>query len=414
MHLIYITFFFVLGACVGSFLNVVVWRLPRGEGLVTPPSHCPKCNHNLAWFDNIPVFGWIALGGKCRYCHAPISARYPIIEAITGLLFVLYYLALFVWQMGPCPVPPMMRPLTIQQDWPLFALYVFTVSCLLAASLIDLELYIIPHEIPILMTVVGLLVHTIIDRPSMPGSLNVPSRAAALSAGATIGLLISLLARWRGWLKISFPEGEPLLEVDRQAMLEEEQKAKREGRAPEFDGPVPPPYTKNEIRAEMRREMYFLMPPMLLGGLFVIALMRIPSLDSAWADWMHYDWINGLLGSLLGGMIGAFVIWLARIVFTVALGRVAMGLGDVDLMFGVGAILGGSTATIAFFISPFFGILLAIYMLITGKRRELAFGPYLSMASAFLMIFYCPIAMYLKPGMMGLAQMISQWITPGA
>src|SRR6478735_1334247 len=107
MHLIYIIFFFALGACVGSFLNVVAWRLPRGEGLVTPPSHCPKCNHHLAWFDNIPVFGWIALGGKCRYCHASISARYPIIEAITGLLFVLYYLALFVWHMGPCPVPPM-------------------------------------------------------------------------------------------------------------------------------------------------------------------------------------------------------------------------------------------------------------------------------------------------------------------
>src|SRR5690348_5235569 len=168
-HAIYIVFLFALGACVGSFLNVVVWRLPRGESLVTPPSHCPKCNHKLAWFDNIPVFGWIALGGKCRYCRAPISARYPIIAAITGLLFVLYYVVLFMWQMGPCS----MNALTIERDWPLYGLYVFTASCLLAASLIDSELFIIPQEIPILMTIVGLLVHTIIDRPTLPGSLNV-------------------------------------------------------------------------------------------------------------------------------------------------------------------------------------------------------------------------------------------------
>ena len=70
-HLIYIIFFFALGACVGSFLNVVVWRLPR-EGpwyrLIWPPSRCPKCEHDLASYDNIPVFGWIFLRGKCRYC----------------------------------------------------------------------------------------------------------------------------------------------------------------------------------------------------------------------------------------------------------------------------------------------------------------------------------------------------------
>ncbi len=407
MHLIYIIFFFALGACVGSFLNVVVWRLPRGESLVTPPSHCPKCNHRLAWFDNIPVFGWIALGGKCRYCRSPISARYPIVEAITGFLFVLYYVVLFIWQMGPCAS----RDLTIQQDWPLYGLYVFTIACLLGASLIDAELFIIPQQIPILMTIVGLLVHTIIDRPALPGSLNVSARAAGLSAGAAIGLLISLLARWQGWVKISFPEGEPLLEIDRQMMLEEEEKAKREGRAPEFDGPIPPPYTSAQIRAEMRHEMYFLMPPLLLGGLFVIALMKVPALDHTWAHWMSYDWINGLLGALLGGMIGGFVVWLTRILGTIGFGRVAMGLGDVDLMFGVGAILGGATATIAFFLAPFFGILIAIYMLITGKRRELPYGPYLSMATAFVMIFYCPIAMYLKPGMLGLVSLINHWIT---
>src|ERR1700761_6169590 len=100
-HGIYIVFAFAFGAVIGSFLNVVVWRLPRGESLVSPPSHCPKCNTRLAWFDNIPVFGWLMLRGKCRYCREPISARYPIVEAITGLLFVFYYAAFFIWQLGP-------------------------------------------------------------------------------------------------------------------------------------------------------------------------------------------------------------------------------------------------------------------------------------------------------------------------
>src|SRR5579862_9614828 len=100
IHIIFIIFLFLLGSCVGSFLNVVVWRLPRNESIVSPPSHCPKCNTPLAWYDNIPVFGWIALGGKCRYCKQPISIKYPIFEAFTGGLFVFFYIAFFIWQMG--------------------------------------------------------------------------------------------------------------------------------------------------------------------------------------------------------------------------------------------------------------------------------------------------------------------------
>src|SRR3954451_1463488 len=102
-HLFLIPFLFLLGACVGSFLNVVIWRLPRGESLVTPPSHCPKCNHKLAWYDNVPIFGWIFLRGKCRYCSERISARYPIVEFVTAALFVATYILMFQYQLGPCP-----------------------------------------------------------------------------------------------------------------------------------------------------------------------------------------------------------------------------------------------------------------------------------------------------------------------
>src|SRR5215208_5651272 len=130
-HVIYIVFFFLLGSCIGSFLNVVVWRLPRGESLWWPPSRCPRCGHRLAAYDNIPIFGWIFLGGKCRYCKAPISARYPIVETIAALLFVFYYVMFFLLDYGPCP--PVRRPifedavnpayLRVPIGWPMFALY---------------------------------------------------------------------------------------------------------------------------------------------------------------------------------------------------------------------------------------------------------------------------------------------------
>lgn len=79
---------FMFGGAVGSFLNVVAWRMPRGESVVSRPSHCPWCNANIAARDNLPVFGWLLLGGRCRKCRLPISPRYPIVEAIVGLAFL--------------------------------------------------------------------------------------------------------------------------------------------------------------------------------------------------------------------------------------------------------------------------------------------------------------------------------------
>jgi len=77
----------VLGLCVGSFLNVCILRLPRDESLLRPPSTCPNCKQPIAWRDNIPVFSWLWLRGKCRWCHQPISKQYPLIEALVGVLF---------------------------------------------------------------------------------------------------------------------------------------------------------------------------------------------------------------------------------------------------------------------------------------------------------------------------------------
>jgi leader peptidase (prepilin peptidase)/N-methyltransferase len=431
-HLIYIVFFFAIGACVGSFLNVVVWRMPRGESLITPPSHCPHCNHPLKWYDNLPIIGWIKLGGRCRYCKEKFSIRYPIVEATTAALFVFYYVAFYILQWRACsPLfspghftidelgrahPMMMGHWNLADSWPIYALYMVLISGLFAASLIDAELFIIPLQIPWVIAVVAFVIHLIADRPAIPGSLNLIGQyaptAAAFAAGGTLGLAVSIFLWILGIMPTSFPEGEPLLEVDRQAIDEEMKRAKSAGETIE-EQPLPPPYTPQQIRAEIGKEILFLLPPMFLGGLWVAMTLFIPTLKSNWSNLLQYDWLTGLLGSLLGALLGACVVWIFRILGTLVLRRVAMGLGDVHLMFGVGAVIGAAGAIVAFFIAPVFGILIAVYMLITRKGREMPLGPYLSLATALVMLCYCPILAYLSPGVQGLLILVGGWFEHG-
>ncbi len=420
-HATIILFLFLLGACVGSFLNVVVWRLPRGESLSNPPSHCPRCNHPLKWYDNIPIFGWIKLHGRCRFCKAPISPRYPIVEAITALLFVFYYMMFFMLDMGPCVRPPvgedfspLARPLEIAQDWPIFFLYLYLVAALLAASLIDAELFIIPASILWSwkggVIWVALAAHAIVDAPGVPGALNVGPLGGAAGVGGAIGLVLSILLLRAGKLPLSFAEGAPLLEVERAAL-------EREGKSPTgrvdvlvvgYEEPPPREYSKAEVRAEIRKEMLFLLPPLALALGATLLTLRSQAVGHAWTAALQHRWLSGLLGSMLGGLVGGFVVWLTRILGSIGFGREAMGMGDVELMAGVGAVLGAGGATIAFFLAPFFGIAIALYMLMTGTRREVPYGPYLSLATAFVMLCYCRIAEYLTPGLLGLAYLLRQ------
>jgi len=90
----------LFGACIGSFLNVCIYRLPRGESLVWPGSRCTSCGRALSWFDNLPILSWAALGGRCRTCRAPVSAMYPIVEATTALAFVGGYLLYGITPLG--------------------------------------------------------------------------------------------------------------------------------------------------------------------------------------------------------------------------------------------------------------------------------------------------------------------------
>ncbi|BCS53475.1 A24 family peptidase [Geobacter sp. SVR] len=126
---------FVFGAIVGSFLNVCIYRLPREESVVSPPSHCPHCNYRIRWYDNIPLVSYLWLRGACRGCRAGISPQYPLVELLTGVLT----LALFL-RFGPTPA---------------FAVLFLFCSALVVVTFIDLEHQIIPDEISLPGIVVG-------------------------------------------------------------------------------------------------------------------------------------------------------------------------------------------------------------------------------------------------------------------
>ena len=139
-------FSFAFGACVASFLNVCIWRLPRNESVVRPGSHCPNCNAPIRWYQNVPIFSYLALGGKCANCRKPISIRYTIVELLGGILFLMAYLQ---WAM-----PAMFRDAPIAAMHPLLNFwmlptYWLVFAGLILGSFIDLEHFYLPDRVTI-------------------------------------------------------------------------------------------------------------------------------------------------------------------------------------------------------------------------------------------------------------------------
>lgn len=128
----------LLGLCVGSFLNVLIYRIPLEQEFVKTPSHCMSCGHPLKWYELIPVFSWVAQGGKCRSCGVRLSAQYPIVEALNGSMWLL-------------------TAVLFKGDWMTVALYCGLFSMLLVLSVIDWRTYIIPNGINLTIFVLGLV-----------------------------------------------------------------------------------------------------------------------------------------------------------------------------------------------------------------------------------------------------------------
>lgn len=128
---------FVIGAMIGSFLNVCVHRMPLNQSVVKPRSKCPKCEQPIAWFDNLPILSWLMLGAKCRNCSQPISWQYPLVEAITGTLFFFVF-----WHFGLVLATP---------------IYMLLAASLVLVTFVDLTDWTIPNEVTIPGIFVGVV-----------------------------------------------------------------------------------------------------------------------------------------------------------------------------------------------------------------------------------------------------------------
>jgi len=170
-------FLFVVGSAIGSFLNVCIWRMPKEESVVSPRSYCPKCKKGIYWYDNIPLFSYIALGGKCRFCKGGISFRYFLVELLTASLFVGFFLGF---------------GLTAK-----FFAYTILGCGLIVATFVDFKHQIIPDEISLGGLAVGLMLSFIL--PQLHGTSSriqgfLFSGIGALAGGLSI-YLIGLLGK---------------------------------------------------------------------------------------------------------------------------------------------------------------------------------------------------------------------------
>ncbi len=159
---------FALGASVGSFINVVVYRLPAKLSILFPPSRCPHCLTQLKPYDNVPVLGWLWLRGRCRYCQVKISFRYPVIEAVTGLLFLLVF-----WIFN-------VSPLTLG--------YWIFCSWLLALSLIDLDTMTLPNPLTQSGLVLGIIFQMVVGFSSENRWVGLANHLMMAIVGTVLGL----------------------------------------------------------------------------------------------------------------------------------------------------------------------------------------------------------------------------------
>ncbi len=371
----------VWGACVGSFLNVVIYRLPAGISVVSPPSRCPGCETKLAAYDNVPVLGWLWLRGRCRTCRMKISVQYPLVEAATAGLF-----GGLTWVYYFTDLREVFADAGIGLTWPVLAVHLVLVACMVAATMIDAKLYIIPLSLPWLASAVAMVgLPLAVGVGWVPASLlelaeggkawdqlvpyvNKPATCAAV--GGAIGLCLSVLLLRLKVLPLSF---------DQEVELPE-------GADPDDPNLI---LVHPHPRREMGKELLFVAGP-LLGALigYAVGGGRAES-QVLFADAPFFHVLGGVL---TGYLVGGGIVWATRILGTLGFGKEAMGLGDVHLMAAVGAVIGWRDVILAFFIAPFFGIIAAVLMagvaaLVKGKVRVIPYGPYLCAAAVVVMVW---------------------------
>jgi leader peptidase (prepilin peptidase)/N-methyltransferase len=179
---------FFLGASIGSFLNVCIYRIPADESVVRPGSRCPHCHTPIAWYDNVPIVSWLVLAGRCRSCGASIAGRYPLVEAATGALALLA-----LWRLGPTPAA--------------LVAFAFT-AMLLLITFIDFDHLFIPDEVSLPGVLVGLALS------ALPGGIGLANAAI----GAALGGGLLWLVAW-GYERSTGTEGMGFGDVKLLAMI---------------------------------------------------------------------------------------------------------------------------------------------------------------------------------------------------
>lgn len=373
---ILLVFVFAVGCCIGSFLNVVIYRLPREKSLVTPPSSCPSCGRHIQFYDNIPLVSWLVLRAKCRYCKAPISPRYFVIELLTGLVFLGLFILYFVWPVRHIEIEGQMGVAAFfRGGWLIYLIHIILLSSLIAVSAVDLELWLIPIVVCWFATLAAIIgsgiAPFIISRASLTGKYVVypfptaGQNTAALAAGAAVGLVISIILVETGLIKASY-EG------------------REECENPDNEKPPQEPIFSD--RLEICREILFLLPIIICSAVFYWFAKSV--IGAWWTKFLAYPAVSGVFGSLWGFFIGCTVVWATRILGTLAFGREAMGLGDVHLMGSAGAVLGAMPVVAAFFIAPFFGLGWVTIQMFSKNVRQIPYGPFLSLGILAVMIFH--------------------------
>ncbi|WP_309572155.1 prepilin peptidase [Deinococcus sp.] len=358
----------ILGLLVGSFSNVLIWRIPRRESIAFPPSHCPNCDHRLAVIDLVPVVSWLSLGGKCRYCRAPIKSRYPVVETLTGL--------------GYAVIALLFPPLTV--GWGTLGLMILF-TLLLVGSAIDLDTFTIPDELTLPGVALGLLFGFLNGRAGVDALPDFAGAVQGALLGAGLLVAINQFGSWvlRRFRERSYPELPIGYQQISLGLL-----------AGAWLGPwwgTGVGLLSAAVNVAARRVIRI--PELLtLGGLLVSLV-----LGSAGTGPGMILMVQGALAAAGGvSLVAGMYWWLRREPDAEADGAdvteepydaSAMGFGDVKLAAVIGAFLGWERLLVALVVAVFAGALIGVFQMALKSENRIKFGPFLALGAVIALIW---------------------------
>lgn len=377
-----VLWFFVLGAAIGSFLNVCIYRIPEGKS-IAGRSQCSKCGKRIPWYQNLPLISWWWLRGKCAQCGQRFAFRYFLIELLSASLFAFLYwwevVELGQYLEGTVRSRDMLPELYLR-----YIAHMVLCSLLIVATFIDLDHFQIPDEVTVPGVVFALLWMPFFPVSFMP-HWELPMRGAMSVSWLTFTseiprqtaqtmvnypnhywLILGLAAFAVWWLALY-----PWIIVGHVWNIRKRRNSK-----------VALAVLRRWLCLFPRARRFFPMLPImyaiaLLGPLWIVAIY--------WFGGMA--WI-GLLTSIIGLGISAGILWSIRVVAGFSLQQEALGFGDVTLMAMMGAFLGWQPVLILFFLGVFFGLFLGIIRLVLRGDNMLPYGPSLCLGALATLIVW--------------------------